>query len=163
MRLLYMSLIEGNGDNSYSASKEIYTAAAAQTTAGLQKWTFSSGKWNLAYTLQNGLDLGKPYTVSGYPTGTNPVTCTKKTCPIWSPATDGLRNITGVVNSDGTATIYAITSTVSGSGDQGADPNKLVANTDTISANTPGSESFTTLRNAGFAEALRGVSFTPGS
>jgi hypothetical protein len=37
-------------------------------------------------------------------------------------ATDGLRNITGVVNGDGTATIYAITSTVIGNGDQGAEP-----------------------------------------
>jgi hypothetical protein len=32
-------------------------------------------------------------------------------------ATDGLRNITGIVTWDGTATIYATTSTISGSGD----------------------------------------------
>jgi hypothetical protein len=31
-------------------------------------------QWNLAYTIQNGLDLGQPYTVPGYPTGTNSVT-----------------------------------------------------------------------------------------
>ena len=36
-----------------------------------------------------------------------------------------------------TATIYAITSTVSGNGDQGADPNNLVAITDTLSATSP--------------------------
>jgi hypothetical protein len=156
---------EGNGDNTFSSTTGTYTVAATQTTAGLQKWTFNSSKgtWLLAYTLQNGLNLGVPYTVPGYPPGTNPVTC-KKNCPPWSPATDGLRNITGVDNGDGTATIYAITSTVSGSGDQGADPNKLVVITDTISDTTlPTSESFTTLRTAGFAEALRGVSFTPGS
>jgi hypothetical protein len=157
---------EGNGDNTFSPAmgmNGMYTVAAGQTTAGLQKWTLSSGTWSRVYTLQNGLDLGIPYTVSGYPTGTNSVTCTSTNCPPWSPATDGLRNITGVVNRDGTATIYAITSTVSGSGDQGADPNKLVAVTDTISATTAGSEAFTTIRSAGFAEALRGVSFTPGS
>jgi len=159
---------EGNGDNTFSpttGTNGTYTVAAGQTTAGLQKWTFSSGTWNLVYTLQNGLNLGVPYTVPGYPTGTNSVTC-KKNCPPWSPATDGLRNITGVDNGEGTATIYAITSTVSGSGDQGADPNKLVVITDTISASgptAPASESFMTLRSAGFAEALRGVSFTPGS
>ena len=63
----------------------------------------------------------------------------------WAPATDGLRNITGIVNGDGTATIYAITSTVSGNGDQGADPNKLVAITDQLSATSlPPNESFTT-------------------
>ena len=68
------------------------------------------------------------------------------------------------MNGDGTATIYAITSTVSGSGDQGADPNKLVAITDNLSATTlPGSESFTSLKSALYGEVLRGVSFTPGT
>ena len=77
---------------------------------------------------------------------------------------DGLRNITGRVNRDGTATIWAITSTVSGNGDQGADPNKLVATTDPIGASTlPGPEHFTTVRSAGSGEVLRGVSFTPGT
>jgi hypothetical protein len=38
------------------------TAAAASTTAGLQKWTYttSSGSWQLACTLQNGLKPGTP-------------------------------------------------------------------------------------------------------
>jgi hypothetical protein len=77
---------------------------------------------------------------------------------------DSLRNITGRVNANGTVTIWAITSTVSGSGDQGADPNKLVAITDPLSATSPGaSESFRTIRAAGFGQVLRGVSFTPGS
>ncbi|HUA21782.1 MAG TPA: hypothetical protein VMB25_23720 [Bryobacteraceae bacterium] len=55
-----------------------------------------------------------------------------------APAADGLRNITGIVNWDGTATIYATTSTISGSGDQGADPNKLVVITDQVNATTLG-------------------------
>ena len=82
----------------------------------------------------------------------------------WAPATDGLRNITGRVNRDGTVTIWAITSTVSGSGDQGADPNKLVEITDPLAATAPAAgESFRTVRTAGFGEVLRGVSFTPGT
>ena len=152
---------EGNGDNTYSVALGKYTKAAAQTTAGLQKWIFDSGsgKWKLVYTLQAGLNLGIPYNVAGYPTGNNPAT----ELP-WEPATDGLRNITGIVNGDGTATIYAITSTVSGNGDQGADPNKLVAITDSLVATSlPAGESFTTVRAGSFGEVLRGVSWAPGT
>jgi hypothetical protein len=150
---------EGSGTNTFSGGT--YTAAAAQTKAGLQKWVFDSslGTWKLAYVLQLGLDLGVPYTVTNYPSGTNPVTGLP-----WSPATDGLRNLTGRVNRDGTVTIWAITSTVSGSGDQGADPNKLVAVTDKLAATTlPAGEAFTTVKTARFGEALRGISFTPGT
>jgi hypothetical protein len=47
---------------------------------------------------------------------------------------------------------------------QGADPNRLVAVTDQLSATTlPTGESFKTLRTAKFGEVLRGVSLTPGS
>jgi hypothetical protein len=150
---------EGNGTNTYANG--LYTAAAAQTTAGLQKWIFdsNSGQWNLAYVLQSGLQLGVPYTVANYPTGNNPATGLP-----WSPGTDGLRNITGVANGDGTVTIYAITSTVSGGGDQGADPNKLMVITDQLSAiSLPPDESFSAFQTANFAEVLRGVSFTPGT
>jgi hypothetical protein len=108
-----------------------------------------------------GLELGVPYTVSGYPTGINSVNSGGTGLP-WSPATDGLRNLTGQVNGDGTVTIWAIASTVSGNGDQGADPNKLVAITDTLAATSPAGEQFTTIRTANFGEVLRGVSFTPG-
>jgi hypothetical protein len=109
--------------------------------------------------LQNGLNLGKPYTVPGYPTGDNAATGLP-----WAPATDGLRNIDGRVNPNGTVTIWAITSTVSGDGDQGADPNKLVAITDQLGATSPSvSESFGTVRAAASGEVLRGISFTPGT
>jgi hypothetical protein len=154
---------EGNGTTGKTVAT-FYNPAAAQTTAGLQKWILVSGKWQRAYTLTAGLGLGVPYTVPGYPTGNNSGTGGKG-FP-WAPATDGLRNITGVMNSDGTATIYAITSTISGSGDQGADPNKLVVITDNLSAGgptPPSGESFTTLKSAGSGEVLRGVSFTPGT
>jgi hypothetical protein len=151
---------EGNGTNTYDPVSMTYTAAAASTNSGgLQKWVLSSGSWKLKYTLKSGLDLGVPYTVTGYPTGNNAATKLP-----WSPATDGLRNITGRVNGDGTVTIWGVTSTVSGNGDQGADPNKLVMITDSLAATSlPATESFTTIQTAGLLEVLRGVSFTPGT
>jgi hypothetical protein len=152
---------EGDGTNTFDPASGKFAAAAGQTGAGLQKWVFDSGlgAWKLAYVLQAGLNLGVPYAVHGYPTGQNP-----KTGLPWSPATDGLRNIIGRVNRDGTATIWAITSTVSGNGDQGADPNQLVMITDNLAATSlPAGESFTAIRTARFAEVLRGVSFTPGT
>jgi hypothetical protein len=150
---------EGDGTTTYNAATNTFTDAAAQTTAGLQKWVFNNGTWTMAYVLQAGLELGVPYTVDHYPSGNNPATGLP-----WSPATDGLRNLTGRVNEDGTATIWAITSTVSGSGDQGADPNRLVAITDDLAATSlPAGERFKTAKTARFAEVLRGVSFTPGT
>jgi hypothetical protein len=152
---------EGNGTNTFDPGTGTYTAAAQQTNAGLQKWVFDAtlGAWKQAYVLTAGLGLGVPYTVDNYPTGNNPAT----NLP-WSPATDGLRNLTGRVKRDGTVTIWAITSTVSGNGDQGADPNKLVMITDDLAATSlPASESFATIRTARFGEVLRGVSFTPGT
>jgi hypothetical protein len=151
---------EGDG---YTGGTDLYTHAAAQTTAGLEKWVFNStaGEWELAYTLTSGLAIGTPYTVWGYPTGTNTATGLP-----WSPTTDGLRNIVGKVNGDGTVTIWAVTSTTSGGGDTGADPDKLVVITDKLANSTAADaakEQFLTLRTAGFGEVLRGVSFSPGS
>jgi hypothetical protein len=150
---------EGDGTGGTTPAT-FYNHAAAQTAAGLQKWVLntSTHQWTLAYTLQAGLGLGVPYTVAGYPTGNNPATGLP-----WSPATDGIRNITGRVNRDGTVTVWGITSTVSGNGDQGADPNQLVAITDRLAATSAGSEHFTTLRTARYGEVLRGISFTPGT
>ena len=66
------------------------------------------------------------------------------------------------MNGDGTATIYAVTSTVSGNGDQGADPNQVMVINDQISATSlPPNESFAVFHAAGFGEVLRGVSFSP--
>jgi hypothetical protein len=149
---------EGNGTATYDPATGTYSAAAAQTTAGLQKWVLTGGTWKPAYTLTRGLGLGTPYSVPGYPTGVNAATGLP-----WAPATDGLRTLTGRVNRDGTVTLWAITSTVSGATDTGADPNRLVTVTDTLGASTPGNESFTTLRTAGSGEALRGVTLAPTS
>jgi hypothetical protein len=152
---------EGSGDNTYDATTNTYPNAdisGLTYPGGLQKWVFNTmtQKWALAYTLENGLDLGQPYTVAGYPTGINSGTGLP-----WAPATDGLRNISGHVNGDGTVTIYATTSTVSGGGDQGADPNKVVAITDQLSATTPGAEKFVTVRPATSGVRYGGVAVLP--
>ena len=150
---------EGDG---YAGGTDLYTHAAAQTTGGLQKWVFNAAtqSWTLAYTLRAGLKLGQPYTVSGYPAGNNAATQLP-----WLPATDGLRQLTGRADEDGKVTLWAITSTISGNGDTGADPNKRVAIRDELSNTTAAGaadEKFVTLRSARFGEVLRGVSFTPG-
>ena len=148
---------EGNGTTTFSGGA-VHRGGRADH-GRLQKWVFNGTEWKLAYTLQAGLNLGQPYTVRGYPTGDNAATGLP-----WAPATDGLRNVTGHLNRNGTATIWAVTSTVSGGGDQGADPNKLVEITDPLAATAPAAgESFRTVQAARFAEVIRGVSFTPGS
>ena len=151
---------EGDG---YAGGTDLYTHAAAQTTAGLQKWVFNATTktWQMAYVLNSGLGIGTPYTVAGYPTGTNAATKLP-----WAPATDGLRNITGVVGPNGLVAIWGITSTVSGGGDQGADPNRLFVVVDYAPNTDPSLASkfpFFEVQGAQFGEVLRGVSFTPGT
>ena len=134
-------------------------SATSQASAGVQKWRFSDGSWHLLYILQNGLNIGVPYSVPGLD-------------PAFNPATDGCRNLTGRVHGD-IVEIYTITSTVSASGDQGADPNKLVKVRDRLGAVTlpqddgdhDGDESFNNfviIRSAQAGEVLRGVAFAPG-
>jgi hypothetical protein len=50
---------EGDG---YTGGADLFTHAAAQTTAGIQKWIFnnSTQSWALAYVLQRNLELGTP-------------------------------------------------------------------------------------------------------
>jgi hypothetical protein len=135
------------------------STATTQATAGVQKWRLTNGVWNMLYVLQNGLNIGLPYSVANYPSALN-------------PATDGCRNITGRKNYDGTVTIFAVTSTVSASGDQGADPNKLVKVRDLLEATRlPKGDGdndrddrlghFVTIRAAKAGEVLRGVAFAP--
>jgi len=126
--------------------------AVTLATAGVQKWSLVNGTWQMDYVLQDGLNIGVPYSVPNYPAAIN-------------PATDGCRNITGRVNGNGTVVIYAVTSTISASGDQGADPNKLVKVTDLLKATTlPASDGlgkFVTIRSANAGEVLRGITFAP--
>jgi hypothetical protein len=146
---------EGDGTLLNPAVNGNVADAATLATAGLQKWSLVSGTWHLDYILQNGLNIGIPYSIPNYPTSLK-------------PATDGCRNITGKVHGDGTVDIYAVTSTVSLSGDQGADPNKLVKVTDILNATTLpkadgffGIGRFLTIRSAQAGEVLRGVTFAP--
>jgi len=150
------------GDLNYTAGQTIngqvnVADAGTLATAGLQKWvltTSASGSptWVREYVIQNGLNLGVPYSVANYPTSIE-------------PATGGCRNITGQVNWDGTATIYAITSTISLNGDNGADPNQVVKVVDRISDTQPSTDplldTFWTIRPARAGEAYRGVAFAP--
>ena len=132
--------------------------AASLATAGLQKWSLKGGKWTMDYVLQDGLDIGVPYSVADYPTDLN-------------PATGGCRNIAGHVGRDGIATIYAVTSTISASGDQGADPNRLVKVSDRLNATTLAAKGhdrdhdslghFVIIRRAKAGEVFRGVALAP--
>ncbi len=150
---------EGDGTLVTPAVNGNVADAATQATAGVQKWILVNGTWQMAYVLQNGLNIGVPYGVKDYPTALN-------------PATDGCRNITGRVHRDGRVTIFAVTSTVSASGDQGADPNLLVKVTDVLDATTlPVGDGdhdqddqighFEVIRAAKSGEVLRGIEFAP--
>lgn len=151
---------EGDGTLVTPAVNGNVATAASQSTAGVQKWVRTNGVWSLAYVLNNGLNIGIPYNVPNYPAELN-------------PATGGCRNMTGQVRDGGKrADIFAVTSTISPSGDQGADPNRLVKVTDLVGATSlsqlngdhDGNRAlgvFTTIRSAQSGEVLRGVAFAP--
>ena len=128
---------EGTGDATDVASH-----------AGLEKWSLVNGTWQLDYVLTQGL-IG---TVDGNLVGFDGQ---------WPDVTSiGLRNITGVLNPDGTVTLYATTSTSSTSTDNGADPNKVVRITDQVSATTlPATESFETVKGPTYGTVYRGVAY----
>jgi hypothetical protein len=127
--------------------------AAGDANAGLEKWSYNGTEWVKDYTLQAGLKLGVNYSVTGKDAAGDSGS--------YTTATDGLRNITGHVNADGTVTIYGVTSTASdGTGDSGADPDELVAITDELSdtlASQVTGESFNVLDTASYGQVFRGV------
>ena len=113
---------------------------------GLEKWTWNSStsQWELKYTLVASTIPG--YAVNGL-----------------NLQAEGLRNITGVNNGDGTVTVYAITSTTGQTlNDEGADPNQLVSITDNLAATSLPVESFNVLETAAYEDVLRGVAIIPG-
>ena len=120
--------------------------------AGLEKWILgTNGTWTLAYTLTGGL-IGKiDSKLVGYDGQYPDVT------------TIGLRNLTGSVNKDGTVTLWAATSTSSASGDNGADPNRIVEITDEVAATTltgkVTGESFRTIAGPRYGTVYRGVAY----
>jgi hypothetical protein len=143
---------EGDGTLVTPAVNGNVATPYAQTTAGVQKWILVNGTWQMAYVMNSGLNIGVPYAVENYPVALN-------------PATGGCRNMTGQHNHDGTVTIYAVTSTISNSGDQGADPNKLFKVTDRLDATSlPVGDRFghiKIIRSAKSGEVYRGVAFAP--
>ena len=145
---------EGDGTLVSPAVNGNVADAASLATAGIQKWSLVNGSWQMDYVLQDGLEIGIPYSVPNYPADL-------------SPATGGCRGLTGRVGDDGVVALYAVTSTVSNSGDQGADPNRLVKVSDRLDAKTLPSGGkglfghFVTLRAAKAGEVFRGVAFAP--
>nr|WP_294524245.1 PEP-CTERM sorting domain-containing protein [uncultured Rhodopila sp.] len=123
--------------------------------AGLEKWSLVGGTWQLDYTLQTGL-VGMTQTYDA----------ANGDGLIGTVTEEGLRDITGVVNADGTVTIYGVTSTTDNMPkmDNGADPNQLVSITDVL-GDTSGTqvtgEDFNTLIQATPGTVIRGVSGAP--
>ena len=116
-----------------------------KTFAGLGEYTLANGSWTQVQTFQHGL-VDQPTYTAGLP---------------WNVQTDGLRNITGRANTDGSFTIFATTSTISDemTHDLGGDPNELVSIT--IGANsTNANTSFAVLETAAAGERLGGVAIT---
>jgi hypothetical protein len=131
-------------------------------SGGLWVYQKQNGVWKPLTNLTTGLTLGTAYTV----TDSTGVYGTKGASYTTTP--DGLRNITGQVNSDGSFTIYAVTSTIANSlgtaFDAGADSNQLVKITVTVNGSTVTSASgFSVMQTAPYGQALRGVAIVPNS
>jgi hypothetical protein len=135
-----------NDTTLYVADEGLAGSSGSNAAAGgLQKWMYNGSVWQLQYTVA--ASTIPSYTVNG----------------IGPLQAEGLRNIVGVNNGDGTVTIYGITSTAGVTlNDEGADPNQLVAVTDNVAATTLPVESFTVLETAVYGDVLRGVNFIPG-
>jgi len=141
-------------DEGSGASTDFGTSPTTMA-GGLDKYTLVNGVWTLDYELKGSL-IGSSYTVSG-----SGAVCNGLSACSLTTTTDGLRNLTGKVNANGTVTLYAVTST-EGSvlGDAGADPNQIVAITDTLadtSASQVSGENFTVLDTAALGQVYRGV------
>jgi hypothetical protein len=145
-------------DEGSGASTDFGSSPTTQA-GGLEKYSLVNGTWQLDYELKGTL-IGSSYTVNG--SGT--VCGGLSKCSL-SMTTDGLRNLTGQVNANGTVTLYAVTST-EGSvlGDAGADPNQIVSITDTVADTTAAqaaAENFAVLDTAALGQVYRGVAIAP--
>ena len=140
-----------NATTMYVADEGSGSTTDTAQHAGLEKWSLVSGTWQLDYVLTNGLIGVVDTNLYGYDGQYPDVT------------TVGLRNLAGRVNADGTVTLWATTSTSSASGDNGADPNKVVQITDQVAATSlTGSvarETFTTVAGPTYGTVYRGVAY----
>ncbi len=138
----------------YEGADSIAGAGGALTSmGGLTKYSFTGGAWKADYTITSGLGSFTGGAV-GADTGSTTF------------YTDGLRNLTGQVNANGTVTLYAVTATVTDSTagknwDQGANPDQIVSLTDTLAATTSSGQSFTALETASEGTVYRGVALAP--
>ncbi len=141
-----------NATTMYVTDEGTGNALDQTSHAGLEKWSLVDGVWQLDYVLTSGL-IG---TVDSNLTGADGQ---------WPDVTTiGLRNLTGVVNEDdGTVRLWATTSTSSASGDNGADPNKVVEITDELGATTMtaavAGESFRAIVGPTYGTVYRGVAY----
>jgi hypothetical protein len=132
---------EGTGD-----------ALDAASHAGLEKWSLVDGAWQLDYVLTAGLIGAVDSNLDG------------ADGPWPAVTTIGLRNMTGVVEGHHVK-LWATTSTSSASGDNGADPNKVVEITDRVDATTMtgevAAESFRAIVGPTYGRVYRGVATVP--
>jgi hypothetical protein len=144
-----------NATTMYVTDEGTGSSLDASTHAGLEKWSLVGGAWQLDYVLGSGLIGTVDSNVDGYDGRYPDVT------------TIGLRNLTGVVNNDGTVTLWATTSTSSASGDSGADPNRVVSITDRLSATSlageASREAFSTIAGPTYGTVYRGVAYVCGA
>jgi hypothetical protein len=144
------ALFFANPTTMYVTDEGTGNALDKSSHAGLEKWSLVNGAWQLDYVLTAGL-IGVVDTNLNGSDGPWP-----------NVTTVGLRNLTGVVNGD-KVTLWATTSTSSASGDNGADPNKVVVITDQLSATTMtgavANESFSTMAGPAYGTVYRGVAF----
>lgn len=119
--------------------------------AGLEKWSLVNGTWQLDYVLTKGLIGTVDTNLTGYDGQYPDVT------------TVGLRNLTGIVDKNGTVTLWATTATSSASTDNGADPNKVVRITDDLAATSltgaVAQETFKTVAGPAYGTVYRGVAY----
>jgi hypothetical protein len=140
-----------NATTMYVTDEGTGNTTDATSHGGLQKWSLDNGTWQLDYVLTAGL------------IGSVDTNLTGADGPYPNVTTIGLRNLTGVVDSRGTVTLWATTSTSSASGDNGADPNKVVRITDNLGARTMTGrvtqQSFKTVAGPTYGTVYRGVAF----
>jgi hypothetical protein len=129
-------------------------------SGGLWVYQKNNATWSPIAHLTSGLNLGTAYTLTDT-AGTYGVKGAS-----YTTKPDGLRQITGQANSDGSFTLYATTSTIGASlgsaFDAGAESNQLVKITLSVSGSTVSSASgFSVMQTAPFGQAYRGVAIVP--
>jgi hypothetical protein len=143
-----------NDTTMYVTDEGTGNALDQSSHAGLEKWSLVNGVWQLDYILTNRL------------VGTVDTNLNGGDGPYPDVTTIGLRNLTGVVDGDD-VTLWATTSTSSASGDNGADPNKVVVITDDLRSTTITSrvarESFRPVVGPTYGTVYRGVAYVDPS